>query len=178
MITATTCSPMLYDGTVCQTALQEYQGCLTDRMDSSMIFISPQTGDQRDLEEQAQRLLVGLQLLSPSPMCLTAALPLLCLYYFGLCDSSGELYLPSSGECETLTTETCAREWAMAQTLLGIDQLPQCNSLPATSTLCNGMCICIISDMVTNFTSGVTVTKMVVAMRQSRNQFAIASTSY
>ena len=93
------------------------------------------------MEQQAQQLLTGLQLLTPTPECRAVVEPFLCLYIFGLCDSSGELYLPSSGECETLTTETCVREWMMAVSLLGGDQLPQCNSLPASSVVCPGKCL-------------------------------------
>ena len=56
------------------------------------------------MEQQVQQLLNGLRFLNPTPECREVVEPFLCLYTFGLCDSSGELYLPSSGECETLTT--------------------------------------------------------------------------
>ena len=82
------------------------------------------------MEQQVQQLLNGLRFLNPTPECREVVEPFLCLYTFGLCDSSGELYLPSSGECETLTTETCAREWTMAVSLLPNDLLPKCGLLP------------------------------------------------
>ena len=120
-----------------------FQDCLADRNTSSEIYIAASNGEQ---EQQAQQLLFGLRLLDPTPECREAVEPFLCLYVFGLCDSSGELYLPSSGECETLTTETCAREWTMAQSLLGSDQLPQCNSLSERSVGCNpGMWVCLLA---------------------------------
>ena len=112
-----------------------FQDCLADPNTSSEIHIAASSSDRG---QQAQQFLTGLQILNPSPECREVVEPFLCLYVFGLCDSSGELYLPSSGECETLTTETCAREWTMAQSLLSSDQLPQCNSLPVTSVACNG----------------------------------------
>ena len=128
---------MSYTGAVCRPHLEMLQSCLSDRSTSSdlEIYVSSTSGQ---LEQQAQQLLLGLQLLNPTPECREAVEPFLCLYVFGLCDSSGELYLPSSGECETLTTETCAREWTMAQFLLSSDQLPQCDTLPVTSVVCNG----------------------------------------
>ena len=87
------------------------------------------SGNQADLEQQVNQLLAGLQFLNPSTECENAALPFLCRFTFPLCDSSGDLYLPSSGECETLTTVTCAREWEEAVAFLGRERLPQCESL-------------------------------------------------
>ena len=110
------------------------QDCLTDQGTNSEVFVA---ASGTDLQQKAQLLFTGLNILDPSPECREAVEPFLCLYVFGLCDSSGELYLPSSGECETLTTETCAREWTMAVSLLGSDQLPQCNSLPTPAKGCN-----------------------------------------
>ena len=115
------------------------QGCLADRSTSSEIYI-PASSSEREL--QAQQILTGLQLLGPTPECRDVVEPFLCFYTFGLCDSGGELYLPSSGECETLTTETCAREWRMAEAILGSDQLPQCDTLSERSLGCPGKGIC------------------------------------
>ena len=71
------------------------------------------------MEQQVQQQLNGLRFLNPTPKCREVLAPFLCLYI-------GELYLPSSGECETLTTETCAREWTMAVSLLPNDLLLKC----------------------------------------------------
>ena len=131
------CSAVIYMGEVCKPQLQMLQGCLPDRSNSTEIYISQMDGELDGLETQVRQILGGLQLLSPSQECSAAVEPFICLYYFGLCDSSGELYLPSSGECETLTTETCASEWVMAQSLLSSDQLPQCNSLSSVVKECN-----------------------------------------
>ena len=130
-----TCSQVAYTGDVCRIHLATLQDCLPDSSISSEIFVSSTSSE---LEQQAQLLMFGLQSLNPTPECREVVEPFLCLYIFGLCDSSGELYLPSSGECETITTETCASEWTMAVSLLGSDQLPQCNSLPASSVVCPG----------------------------------------
>ena len=117
---------------MCLSTLRSFQECLSDQLVqfSDEISISVSSENQEDLEQQAIQLLVGLQFLGASPECENAAVPFLCRYTFPLCDSSGELYLPSPGECETLATETCAREWEEAVSFLGREQLPQCNLLP------------------------------------------------
>ena len=102
------------------------------------VYISAQEGDQADTDTQVLMLSSGLQLLSPSLECEEAVLPFLCLFAFPLCDGNGRLYQPSLGECETLTTETCAQEWQMAVSFLGSENLPQCSTLPVTSLQCNG----------------------------------------
>ena len=132
-------SQNVYTGDVCRNVLLAYQACLTGRIASADtdIFISMFAGvSQEEVEDQVEEILGGLQLLNPSQDCLTAALPFFCRYALPLCDSSGELYLPSSGECEALTTETCAREWQIAISFLGSENLPQCVLLPADSNQC------------------------------------------
>ena len=119
--------------------LQSQQSCLPDRLGSSDIYITPRDGvDQDELEIQAELLLNGLssQLISASPECEEAVLPFLCLYLFRLCDSNGTLYQPSSGDCVTISTVVCEREWIAATTILGQERLPQCELLPMTSLLC------------------------------------------
>ena len=119
--------------------LQSQQSCLPDRLGSSDIYITPRDGvDQEELEIQAELLLNGLSspLISASPECVEAVLPFLCLYLFRLCDSNGTLYQPSSGDCVTISTVVCEREWIAATTILGPERLPQCELLPMTSLLC------------------------------------------
>ena len=85
---------------------------------------------------QAMQLLNGLSFISASPECEKAVLPFLCLHLFGLCDSNGTLYHPSSMDCETISTEVCQREWTAATNLLGQETLPRCESLPEESLEC------------------------------------------
>ena len=122
------------------TVLHTYRACLTDRNASADtdIFISLPSGmSQEEVEAVVVELLGGLQLLNPGVNCEMAALSFFCRYAFPLCDGSGELYRPSSGECETLTTEICSREWQTAVSILGSDNLPQCVLLPANSKQCD-----------------------------------------
>ena len=119
--------------------LQSQQSCLLGSLGNSDIYISPRDGDdQEELEIQAKLLFNGLSspLISASPECVEAVLPFLCLYLFRLCDNDGTLYQPSSGDCMTISTVVCAREWAVATEILGQERLPQCESLPMTSILC------------------------------------------
>ena len=91
----------------------------------------------RGNEEQAQLFINGLpNFLTVSPDCDAAIDQFLCFYIFGLCDSSGELYLPSSGKCRMVTEEICGPELEQAMMLIaGIPdiQLPQCDTLPVSS---------------------------------------------
>ena len=128
-----TCYPEIYTGEVCRDTLKMYQHCLTNN-NGSQIY-TPANGDQQQLEQQVTQLIGGLQFLTPSPECNETAIPFICFYYFGLCDSSGEILLPSATQCETVSNETCAREFQMAVTTLGSNALPQCENLPSTSQL-------------------------------------------
>jgi len=94
---------------------------------------------QEALEDLATQLLNGLMLLS-SPEREQAATPFLCFYTFGLCDTTGTLLLPSSEQCEQITSTVCAKEWETAMAILGSEQLPTCESLPEDHELqqCSG----------------------------------------
>lgn len=130
------CSAEIYRGSVCKPSLLKYQnqipgssGCESHDSGTGSVFIGASIS-QDEVEIQVSNLLSGLQLLNPSAVCMEAVEPFLCLYYFGLCDnSSGQLYLLSSEECETITTETCSNEFETAVHLLGSQNLPRCNLL-------------------------------------------------
>ena len=126
------CFPDVYTGAVCRDTLQLHQQCLANSYSGSEVYI-PSDRDQQQLEQQVTLLIAGLQSLAPSPECSEAAIPLICLFYFGLCDSSGELQLPSATQCETVSNRTCAREFQLATAILSSDVLPQCENLPTTS---------------------------------------------
>ena len=119
------------------SALTARQKCVPNRCGSSEIYVQ-MSASQEILESEVSSLLDLLRLLNPSPECGEEVGSFLCFYYFGLCDSSGELYLPSTGECETITTQTCAREFQIAVSFLGNASLPQCNTLLPSETDCNG----------------------------------------
>ena len=133
------CVPEVYTGTLCKGTLQSYQNCQFPKNYSNAVIISSQEVTQDAREERVQTLLHGLQLLQPSVDCENVFQPFLCLYIFGLCDSSGELYLPSSGECRMVTEETCVLEFQTALRIVGPDVLPQCEDLPDAVMECTGI---------------------------------------
>ena len=124
-----------YEGRGCRMHLQQLQECLPVIDGSNEVYISP---GNEEAELQAMQLISGLDLLNPSSECREAVIPFLCLYLFWLCDASGTMYQPSSDDCTTISTDTCAREWQAAVGVLGVGVLPQCESLPGTSISCNG----------------------------------------
>ena len=97
------CFSEVYEGNVCGSALQLLQGCIPDHNGTSEVYI-PSNGNQYLKEERLTQLLAGLQLLIPSRACEAVIAPFLCSYYFGICDGTGELYLPASTTAMTYHT--------------------------------------------------------------------------
>ena len=124
----------MYTGQICQSTLQSLQNCIPDRCGSSEVYV-PSSGRQIEIEQQLTTLLTGLQLLNPSEVCQAAIVPFLCYYSFGLCDSSNELHLPSFRDCVLIGNQTCAAEFRTAISLVGRENLPQCETLPTTSLI-------------------------------------------
>lgn len=135
-----TCFPETYKGRVCRQSLQLLQSQLCPTVIFSGIQIPSRAAQsQKALEDLATQLLNGLKRIS-NPECELAATPFLCFYIFGLCDITGNLLLPSSEQCEQITSDVCAQEWAIAMAVLGSEQLPTCESLPEDHELqqCSG----------------------------------------
>ena len=133
-------SNAVYTQDACQDYLLTLQGCLPNRQGSRDVYVS--VTDQVETEGQANLLLNSLNtIIRPSPECRTAVEPFLCLYLFGLCDSSGMAYGPSFEECVFISTDVCVSEWARANNLLiqvGRSPLPECASFPSTATDISG----------------------------------------
>jgi len=124
----TSCSAEVYLGNACR---KELLSCSAHMDENGQITI-PSSGNQEETEEHVKELLLGFQLLNPTSECMQVAKPFLCLYMFGQC-SSGEEILPSPDQCEAVRNSACAVEWQRAVAILGMNQLPQCESLPSTS---------------------------------------------
>ena len=133
-------SNVVYTQEACQDYLLTLQGCLPNRQGSRDVYVS--VTDQVETEVQVNLLLNGLRdFVRPSPECRAAVEPFLCLYSFGLCDSSGVAYGPSFEECVFISTDVCAPEWSRANNLLiqvGLSPLPECASFPSTATDISG----------------------------------------
>ncbi len=99
-----------------------------------MVYISSDV-DQTATESEVMLLQEGLSILSPSTECLDAVDPFICLYYLGLCDSSGNLFEPSTETCATISTDICQREWSTAKMFV---TLPTCDMFGDMSISCNG----------------------------------------
>ena len=139
------CTAELYRGQICRGTLLARQSCLgnssTGNNYTGEVYI-PVRGDQDVREQLASQLLLGLQSLPANSRCQrTLVVPFLCSFLFRLCDSNGELYLPSSEECRVVTEDLCQSEFQLAMALIANNanlQLPQCESLPDTSLDCSG----------------------------------------
>ena len=133
-------SNVVYTQAACQDYLLTLQGCLPDRQSSGDVYVS--VTDLVETERQVNGLLNNLNtFIGPSPGCRAAVEPFLCLYLFGLCDSSGVAYEPSFEECVFISTDICASEWAQANILLtlgGLSPLPECTSFQSTATDVSG----------------------------------------
>ena len=89
----------------------------------------PSDTNQEEAEATAERLLLGLPLLSPSPECEAAIKPFMCLYLFGSCDSDNQPHQVTQADCVRMRDDVCAREWALAIRYLGQGVLPECGTL-------------------------------------------------
>ena len=86
-------------------------------------------------DEMNARLLIPALRQIPSLECRAAAIPLLCMYLFGLCDSSGVNIQPTSGQCRNIRDNLCSVEWQTA-IMLGLD-LPECEIFPEEQLSCS-----------------------------------------
>ena len=122
------CSSTLpYDGTVCRHELSVLTNCLPDTEQDGFVHI------QSDQTETVGPLLDILKAFANDD-CKAAALPFLCVYFFGLCDSTGKAHRPSSSQCTEISTGVCAREWTLASDFPGAT-LPDCSSFPDETVL-------------------------------------------
>ena len=118
--------PYPAEGGVCQSSLRETLMSANCKTGESLLVL-------RD-DEMNAGLLIPALMRSPSPECRAAAIPLLCIYLFGLCSSSGVSIQPTSGQCRTIKDDLCSKEWAAALGF-GLD-LPNCDGFPEEQASC------------------------------------------
>ncbi len=121
----------VYTGSVCFDQLLSLQNCIPGRQGSQVVYISSDV-DQTATENQVMLIQGSLSILSPSTECLDAVDPFLCLYYFGLCDSSGNVLEPSEETCVAISTDTCQSNFI---------PFPTCVKFGKQLITCNGMCL-------------------------------------
>ena len=124
-----TCPTTLTENSVCESSLVDIlssMNCDTDFGRSILI--------QQNDESTASQIVFGLNFIKPSPECRELVVPFLCLYLFGLCDTSGIFIQPTMGQCEEMRDVVCRTEWATALRF-GIN-LPDCGIFPMESPSC------------------------------------------
>ena len=100
-----------YDGTLCREILEMIRNCIQDFTPTDQLFI------QSDQSETVRPLLNTLNTFG-SDDCKAIAVPFLCVYFFGLCDSSGKAYRPSSSQCTIeISVLECALENGQLQAI-------------------------------------------------------------
>ena len=133
---ASSCDQMvIYEGQVCLSELTRWQQCFSSQSDAVYL---PTNTNQEEAEATANLLLQGLPLLSPSPECEVAIRPFLCLYLFGSCDSDNQPHQVTQANCERLRDNVCAREFVLAERLVGQGVLPNCDDLLQQEEECQG----------------------------------------
>jgi hypothetical protein len=114
-----------------------YQQCLGEDSNSSEIHVPLRKDQQEIAEEEVIRIASATESVT-SQKCFEALAPFMCFYYFGLCGSNGQVYLPSFQQCEIIGHQMCARDLETIGRFLQIR--PMCHPLPNTTVLseCNG----------------------------------------
>ena len=125
----------VYEREVCLGELTQWQQCFSPQSDAVYI---PSNINQEEAEATAQRLLLGLSLLSPTPECVAAIRPFLCLYLFGVCDTDNRSYQVTQSSCIRLRDDVCAQEFVQAEEIVGQGMLPNCDDLLQQEEGCQG----------------------------------------
>jgi hypothetical protein len=114
-----------------------YQQCLGEDSNSSEIHVPLRKDQQEIAEEEVIRIASAIES-AASQMCFEELTSFMCLHYFGLCGSNGQVYLPSFQQCEIIGHQICATDLETIGRFLQIRLM--CHLLPNTTVLseCNG----------------------------------------
>ena len=146
-----------YTGSHCMTVLKSYADCESPGRITTDVHVSNALMDQKAAENIVDNIMFALDLyINPSDECRKAVIPLLCLYYFGLCGTYNTDYRPTAAECREVRDSTCQSEWKTAEKLLELSaqqfMLPDCSGLNDEGLECNeGLlqrpsCLCVHYD--------------------------------
>lgn len=113
-------------GGVCQEALKESLQSQNCHSEGTPLVL-------RDSEVMGQQLISALELFA-SQECRDVGIPLLCMYLFGVCSSSGVSLQPTSSQCKSARDDLCNDAWVLAQGF-GAD-LPDCDNFPVEQVSC------------------------------------------
>ncbi|KAL5491263.1 hypothetical protein EMCRGX_G016516 [Ephydatia muelleri] len=121
---------------LCYPFIDDYQECLDVK--GLNATYTPQSGS---FTEADLKFTLVLSLLQPKENCKVALVPILCLYFFPICDDTGAALHPDAGYCEEISSSVCKEEWNVA-IAMGIESLlPQCGLLPSEPSFLNRKCI-------------------------------------
>ena len=149
-----------YTGIHCRDVLKSYADFESPGRVTTDVYVSNTVMDQKSVEDIVDRIIYALDLyIKPSDDCRKAVVPLLCMYYFGLCGRDNVDYRLTAAECKEVRESTCQSEWKTAQKLLKVSgqqlMLPDCSSLGDVGLGCDGgiiaflqKCNCLLSVMV------------------------------
>jgi hypothetical protein len=131
-----------YTGSHCMTVLKSYADCESPGRITTDVHVSNALMDQKAVENIVDNIMFALDLyINPSDECRKAVIPLLCLYYFGLCGTHNTDYRPTAAECREVRDSTCQSEWKTAEKLLELSaeqfMLPDCLGLNDEGLECN-----------------------------------------
>ena len=116
----TCAAPITYTESVCQQELNSIRNCLQtgDRNTHPLIVTNSNHANAELALSYVDRL--------ASVACAAEVKPFLCVYSFGLCDSTtGASYQPTACNCKNLRDNVCAEEWSIASAVI---DLPDCEA--------------------------------------------------
>ena len=131
------CTRISYTGEVCLSVLKELQATVTldttDISNATDVYIASGV-DQTHNEQFLNFVVDAIEFGSTfsSQKCVDAFLPFMCQYLFPLCNTSGDLLLPSQEECLAISTGVCQVEWDLLSRVAA-DYLPICADLPRST---------------------------------------------
>ena len=125
--------PIIYDEAVCKEEMNLVQDCLLDDSgENGHLYVI--SLDNLNDAKQALSIVNGNEFVSPE--CAAEVKPFLCLYFFGLSDTSnGVVFQPSTSHCKNLRDDVCKLEWYLAQQII---RLPDCDTqFPSDTVPCD-----------------------------------------
>ena len=131
-----------YTGSHCLNVLKSYSDCESPARATADVYVSNSVRHQKGVENLVDSFLFALDLyINPSDECRKAVIPLLCLYYFGLCGTHNTDYRPTAAQCREVRDSTCQSEWKTAEKLLELSaqqfMLLDCSGLNDEGLECN-----------------------------------------
>ena len=127
-------------GETCLSVLQQIQAAVTvmsdDDTNTMTVYIAHGEMGQTQSEELLKLLMSVMLWLdsSSNQECVDAFFPFMCQYLFPLCNTSGDLLLPSQEECLAISTGVCQVEWDLLSRVAA-DYLPICADLPQGTSI-------------------------------------------